>query len=640
MTQQENAFRQLEQENEDRRMAEQMANPGGGDGGGGGGGMMQPPQGMDGLAQDDFRPDTAAALQAVQAMESEGGFSPPSGAGDGGMGDSQLVSNQPYDEALMAATSEEESMMSNGLGGGHADTSMNAPGAAEQQAVEQERAAHPAPEDTDSEPGSPPGPDDGDDALADFREDALSHERAMHDEYGGGGGDDGGAAADSQPAMAAGQSAGAAAPEGDSDDDSSSSDEESGMGHTAGMGGDDDFDYSSLDVGPDVRDLFEHIGRYQPHSIELEAHLKPFVPDFIPGIGDADAFIKVGRPDGEENTAGLTILDEPLAVQSDAGVLELQLRAQAKMSNVKEASVRSVQDADKNPAALTKWMESVGEIQRTRPQPTVTYTHEVPTLDTLMQAWPPELEAALSSVELPTAMLDMELGQYCTTLCALLDIPVHEGKLVESMHQLFTLFSEFKANQHFAQYGGEEEIDKMAEVRSLAHTTPAWPALEMLPFPCACHDHMPTGGCCCCRLCRRLAVRSSRRTSSCARAHRAAALGRTARAGRTRMPRPPLDNRSATRSAEGGGQCRCCASNANLFTLPFLQTVYLRPSSCPSGPFFASSVAALQRRSHGRRRCFKLLPSPRRGPPCSSRGLPPRVPPCHPRGFFVSHALG
>ena len=263
------------------------------------------------------------------------------------------------------------------------------------------------------------------------------------------------------------------------------------MGHTAGMGGDDDFDYSSLDVGPDVRDLFEHIGRYQPHSIELEAHLKPFVPDFIPGIGDADAFIKVGRPDGEENTAGLTILDEPLAVQSDAGVLELQLRAQAKMSNVKEASVRSVQDADKNPAALTKWMESVGEIQRTRPQPTVTYTHEVPTLDTLMQAWPPELEAALSSVELPNAMLDMELGQYCTTLCALLDIPVHEGKLVESMHQLFTLFSEFKANQHFAQYGGEEEIDKMAEVSRAPHTT-VTPCLlacarNALAAPRACH---------------------------------------------------------------------------------------------------------------------------------------------------------
>jgi len=228
-----------------------------------------------------------------------------------------------------------------------------------------------------------------------------------------------------------------------------------------------------------VRELFEHIGRYQPHSIELEAQLKPFIPDFIPGIGDADAFIKVPRPDGSEQTLGLTILDEPTAVQSDPGVLELQLRAASKMNNVKDATVRSVESADKNPAALTQWMESVAKIQRTRPQPSVTYTHEVPTMDMLMQAWPPQMEAALSEVILPTATLDMELLDYCKTLCSILDIPVHEGKMVESskhtsklqwlavyrpfsdrlrvmtVHVLFTLFSEFKANQHFAQYGGE-----------------------------------------------------------------------------------------------------------------------------------------------------------------------------------------
>ena len=125
------------------------------------------------------------------------------------------------------------------------------------------------------------------------------------------------------------------------------------------------------------------------------------IPDFIPGIGDADAFIKVPRPDGEEQTLGLTILDEPKAVQSDPGVLELQLRAAAKMNNVKDATVQSVEAADKNPARLTKWMESVAEIQRTRPQPSVQYTHEVPTMETLMQAWPPQMEAALNEVVLP-----------------------------------------------------------------------------------------------------------------------------------------------------------------------------------------------------------------------------------------------
>ena len=32
---------------------------------------------------------------------------------------------------------------------------------------------------------------------------------------------------------------------------------------------------------------------YTPQSIELEHKLKPFIPDFIPAVGDIDAFIKV-----------------------------------------------------------------------------------------------------------------------------------------------------------------------------------------------------------------------------------------------------------------------------------------------------------------------------------------------------------
>lgn len=33
--------------------------------------------------------------------------------------------------------------------------------------------------------------------------------------------------------------------------------------------------------------------RYTPQSIELEHKLKPFIPDFIPAVGDIDAFVKV-----------------------------------------------------------------------------------------------------------------------------------------------------------------------------------------------------------------------------------------------------------------------------------------------------------------------------------------------------------
>ena len=64
--------------------------------------------------------------------------------------------------------------------------------------------------------------------------------------------------------------------------------------------------------------------------MELESTLKCFVPDYIPAVGEMDAFLKVPRPDGQKDNLGLQVLDEPAAAQSDATVLELQLRAVSK----------------------------------------------------------------------------------------------------------------------------------------------------------------------------------------------------------------------------------------------------------------------------------------------------------------------
>ena len=35
--------------------------------------------------------------------------------------------------------------------------------------------------------------------------------------------------------------------------------------------------------------------RYTPQTIDLDHKLKPFIPDFIPAVGDIDAFIKVNK---------------------------------------------------------------------------------------------------------------------------------------------------------------------------------------------------------------------------------------------------------------------------------------------------------------------------------------------------------
>jgi intraflagellar transport protein 46 len=99
----------------------------------------------------------------------------------------------------------------------------------------------------------------------------------------------------------------------------------------------DPAEFEHLSVPAEIKELFNHITRYTPQIIELEYRLRPFIPDFIPAVGDIDAFIKVPRPDGVEDGAGLIYLDEPGGKQSDPAVLDLQLRAVAKQSSAKEA---------------------------------------------------------------------------------------------------------------------------------------------------------------------------------------------------------------------------------------------------------------------------------------------------------------
>ena len=44
--------------------------------------------------------------------------------------------------------------------------------------------------------------------------------------------------------------------------------------------------------------MFEYIQRYKPQKIELDTKMKPFIPDYIPAVGEVDAFLKMPKPDG------------------------------------------------------------------------------------------------------------------------------------------------------------------------------------------------------------------------------------------------------------------------------------------------------------------------------------------------------
>ena len=166
--------------------------------------------------------------------------------------------------------------------------------------------------------------------------------------------------------------------------------------------------------------------------------------------------MKVPRPDGQINDLGLKLLDEPASVQSDPTVLDLQMRAISKRQHG-EAAVRSIENAAKNGKAVQKWIDSIVDLHRSKPLPQVNYTKNMPEIEALMQVWPEEFEELLKEIQLPGTDMDMSLTEYVKLICTIMDIPVY-GNVVESLHVLFTLFSEFKSNQHFMQHDGAEPV--------------------------------------------------------------------------------------------------------------------------------------------------------------------------------------
>jgi len=204
-----------------------------------------------------------------------------------------------------------------------------------------------------------------------------------------------------------------------------------------------------------VQELFQYITRYKPHHIELETKMKPFIADYIPAVGEIDAFVKVPRPDSKPDNLGLTVLDEPASNQSDPTVFTLQLRAVTKSSAAQPMLVRSIELAEKNPKSVSNWVNSINDLHRHKPAPSVRYSKPMPDIEALMQIWPQSFEELLETARLPDAELAVELPELVRVMCGILDIPVYSSA-VESLHVLFTLYSDFKANVVFQQQLQEE----------------------------------------------------------------------------------------------------------------------------------------------------------------------------------------
>lgn len=225
--------------------------------------------------------------------------------------------------------------------------------------------------------------------------------------------------------------------------------------------------------------MFQYVHRYKPLEVELEPTLKPFIPDYIPAVGDLDASIRIPRPDLKPDTLGQTILDEPSAQQSDPTVLGIQLRAYSKAPSINPYQIVNSIDAEtlkSNPKQLNNWIENIKDLHIDKPPASVQYSRRMPDLEDLMQVWPADFEELLKNTTLPTASLDMDLKSYINVVTSLLDIPIgtasktnsssasrrssmksKNNSYIESLHVLFSLYLEFKNSGHFKVNGNDEE---------------------------------------------------------------------------------------------------------------------------------------------------------------------------------------
>lgn len=213
--------------------------------------------------------------------------------------------------------------------------------------------------------------------------------------------------------------------------------------------------------------------------MHIDYVLQPFIPEFIPAVGDIDAFLKVVAPPLHNERRGISdfiaklgveTLDEPAGQQSEPALLHMKLRsvsmhiAGGENGGGGTPDSRGGTGASKLPLVpvarqskdVDKWITEIQQLHLSRqPYPLIIQqqqqqqsagNRQVADIDALMNEWPVELERTLGSVGFPSAHLDCSLEMYVRLVCGLLDIPIPAGAkatqadFIYALNTLFTLY--------------------------------------------------------------------------------------------------------------------------------------------------------------------------------------------------------
>ena len=86
----------------------------------------------------------------------------------------------------------------------------------------------------------------------------------------------------------------------DDEDDDEEDDDDDDVAAPPTEGSYDPSEFDHLPVDGEIKELFTYIMKYTPQTIDLDHKFKPFVPEYIPAVGDIDAFIRCNRPDNKQ----------------------------------------------------------------------------------------------------------------------------------------------------------------------------------------------------------------------------------------------------------------------------------------------------------------------------------------------------
>jgi intraflagellar transport protein 46 len=146
-------------------------------------------------------------------------------------------------------------------------------------------------------------------------------------------------------------------------------------------------DFLNLDVNSEVKELLNDMRKFTPNRniLILDTKIKPFIPNYVPSIGEVDAFIKINRPDNKLEELGLDYVDEPAINGIDPSIFSLELAYKLKSKIPDSYKIKNIEEAHKNPKMIQNWIDNLENLHKETSSNFIDYSNKMPDLESLMQ---------------------------------------------------------------------------------------------------------------------------------------------------------------------------------------------------------------------------------------------------------------